>query len=91
MVNRCYASLLVFWGANLSTIDHYIKPDSIWLDAIPFLLEAAAVLVTLMHPNPKPVYVHGDELTCRLPATPSRLGIAGCHVKLKNSSVVECH
>ncbi|RBM72270.1 hypothetical protein DLR72_01255 [Vibrio paracholerae] len=78
-------------GANLSDIAHYIKPASVWLDAIYVLLESAAVLATLMHPNHKPVYVDGDELTCRLPATPSSLGIAGSHVKLKNSSVIECH
>ncbi|PNI05956.1 hypothetical protein C1N32_02885 [Vibrio diazotrophicus] len=40
-----------------------------------FLLEAAAVLTTFVHPNCIVIYAHGDSLTCRLPATPSRLGI----------------
>ncbi|TLE12515.1 hypothetical protein D2923_11530 [Vibrio cholerae] len=78
-------------GANLSDIAHYIKPARVWLDPIYFLLEAAAVLATLVHSNHKPVYVDGDELTCHLSATPSSLDIAGSHVKLKNSSVIECH
>ncbi|EKO3793379.1 hypothetical protein GCS56_000745 [Vibrio metschnikovii] len=43
---------------------------------MPFLLDAAAVLVTFVHPITSFVYAHGDELTCRLSATPSRLGIA---------------
>ncbi|WP_176398566.1 hypothetical protein [Vibrio cholerae] len=41
----------------------------------PFLLEAAAVLATFVYPNHMFIYAHWDELTCRLPATPSRLGI----------------
>ncbi|QAV03792.1 hypothetical protein FORC76_0295 [Vibrio cholerae] len=31
------------------------------------------------------IYAHGDELSCRLPATPSRLGITS--ILLANSSV----
>ncbi|EGR1701618.1 hypothetical protein FLM11_12295 [Vibrio cholerae] len=42
---------------------------------IPFLLEAAAVLATFVHPNHIVYLAHGDSLTCRLPATPSCLGI----------------
>ncbi|PNI00547.1 hypothetical protein C1O25_11400 [Vibrio diazotrophicus] len=42
---------------------------------IPFLLEAAAVLATFVRPNHIVIYAHGGSLTCRLPATPSSLGI----------------
>ncbi|WP_235868250.1 hypothetical protein [Vibrio paracholerae] len=48
----------------------------------PFLVEAAAVLATFVHPNHVFIYAYGDELTLqwyskfgRLPATPSCLGI----------------
>ncbi|RNE65403.1 hypothetical protein EEJ34_06805 [Vibrio cholerae] len=42
---------------------------------IPFLLEAAAVLATFVHPNHIVYLCSWDSLTCRLPATPSGLGI----------------
>ncbi|CSC71006.1 Uncharacterised protein [Vibrio cholerae] len=34
------------------------------------------------------IYAHGDELTCRLPVTPSRLGIV--YAKRSNMKVYEC-
>ena len=40
---------------------------------MPFQLEVVAVLATFVYPNN---IVYGDELTCRLPATSSGLGIS---------------
>ncbi|ORP29962.1 hypothetical protein B7951_16555 [Vibrio cholerae] len=44
---------------------------------ISFLLEVAAVLAAFVHPNHIASLCSWDELTCRLPATPSRLGKTG--------------
>ncbi|EGR5062393.1 hypothetical protein FLL79_03605 [Vibrio cholerae] len=46
-----------------------------WAFHIPFLLEVAAVLAMFVHPN-HIVCLCSWGLTCRLPATPSCLGIA---------------
>ncbi|CAH8239422.1 hypothetical protein VAE122_3060163 [Vibrio aestuarianus] len=35
------------------------------------------MLATFTHPNHIVIYANGDELTCRLPATSSCLGILG--------------
>ncbi|PNH87153.1 hypothetical protein C1M56_14740 [Vibrio diazotrophicus] len=50
---------------------------------IPFLLEAAAVLATFVHPNHIVIYAHGDSLACRLPATPSSLGIQRLEITVR--------
>ncbi|CSI58346.1 Uncharacterised protein [Vibrio cholerae] len=42
---------------------------------MPFLLVMAAVLARFIHPKHRVNYAHGDEFTCCLPATPSRLGL----------------
>ncbi|CSD36603.1 Uncharacterised protein [Vibrio cholerae] len=64
--------------------------------AITFLLEAAAVLATFVHPNHiVSAYAHEDSLTCRLPATPSslvinskgKLIIASANMKITNKQV----
>ncbi|TXY05361.1 hypothetical protein FXF05_05445 [Vibrio mimicus] len=63
--------------------------------AITFLLEAAAVLATFAHPNHIVCLCSWDELTCRLPATPSslvinskgKLIIACTNMKITNKQV----
>ncbi|TQO68180.1 hypothetical protein FLM05_01345 [Vibrio cholerae] len=54
---------------------------------IPFLLEAAAVLATFVHPN-HIVYLCSWGLTCRLPATPSSLGITPINTALRQQTTV---
>ncbi|PAR92749.1 hypothetical protein CGT82_15560 [Vibrio cholerae] len=44
---------------------------------IPFLLEVAAVLAAFVPPNHIASLCSWDELSCRLPANPSRLGKTG--------------
>ncbi|ASG03183.1 hypothetical protein CEJ46_04810 [Vibrio anguillarum] len=42
---------------------------------VPFSIETVAVLAKFVHPNHRAYCAHRDELTCRLPVSPSHLDI----------------
>ncbi|CAH8236371.1 hypothetical protein VAE122_3040293 [Vibrio aestuarianus] len=67
------------WGKGMGLLTIFITYALVWtlrVKYIPFLLEDVAVLAAFVYLNHiEPAYAQGDKLTCRLPATPSGLGI----------------